>query len=139
MRTNCFDIVDQAVFFEINVWLWIWRGWRRGSRYSGTINWLTGSPCGNDLKSILIVWQTGMACQANHVCGQQQNPFRARTSKPAGTRKEARLVAHWKPVEPKLTRSFASSNPFPLGDGGCQDQLFAKLWKECLSFNDINF
>ncbi len=42
----------------------------------------------NAAKNILTVGQTGMACQANHLSGRQQNPFRARASKPARTREE---------------------------------------------------
>ncbi len=42
----------------------------------------------NAAKNILTVGQTGMACQANRKSGRQQNPFRARVSKPAENRKE---------------------------------------------------
>ena len=47
----------------------------------------------NAAKNILTVGQTGMACQANRISGRQQNPFRARVSKPAGTREEVLTVA----------------------------------------------
>ena len=42
----------------------------------------------NAAKNILTVGQTGLACEANLRGGRQQNPFRARASKPMGNRKE---------------------------------------------------
>ena len=41
-----------------------------------------------------LFWKGGMACsQANHRSGRQQNPFRARASKPVGNREEVLPVA----------------------------------------------
>ena len=42
----------------------------------------------NAAKNVLTVGQTGMACHANRTGGRQQNPFRARASKPAGIRED---------------------------------------------------
>ena len=48
----------------------------------------------NAAKNILTVGQTEMiACQANRISGRQQNPFRARASKPVGNREEVLPVA----------------------------------------------
>ncbi|MEA3477431.1 MAG: RNA-guided endonuclease TnpB family protein, partial [Bacteroidota bacterium] len=47
----------------------------------------------NAAKNILTVGQTGMACQANRSSDRQQNPFRARVSKPARTREEVLSMA----------------------------------------------
>jgi transposase len=37
----------------------------------------------NAAKNILTAGRAGLACEANHTGGRQQNPFRARASKPA--------------------------------------------------------
>jgi len=67
----------------------------------------------NAAKNIKTVGQTGIACEANRRSGRQQEP--------AGIREEALPVASKKPVEPKLTRSFASSNPLLSRRVGCQE------------------